>query len=371
MNGKGLGVANVGKVGDELEAVDNLTAGSTATFDTEAQDTAETALEVLLGQLVRWVALETGVRHPGHIWAGLEVTSEGEGVGSVPLGTEGESLDTEEELLGTEGVEAGTEVAEELDSNSDSIGDGTEGLPELEPVVTLGGLNHLGEALAVLAPVELAGIDDDATDGSTVTTNPLGGRVDDDISTVLDGADEVTAGAEGVVDNHGDTVLVGNVGNLLEVGDVVAGVANALNVDGLGLVVNDSGEVLGLVSRDEFGSDAEALKEDLELVVGTAVEVGGGNDVVTGVSKSGNGHKLSGHAGGGGNGSNTTLEGGDSLLEYIDGGVHDSGVDVAKLLEAEEAGTVSRVIENVALLYLLAISTFLRYVYESFLTLVA
>ena len=163
---------------------------------------------------------------------------------------------------------------------------------------------------------------------------------------------------------------MGDLGNGLEVGDVVAGVANGLEVDGLGVVVDEGGNVLGLVAVGELGLDAEAGQHDLELVVGATVQVGGGDDVVTGVGESSEGHEESSLAGGGGNSGNTTLESSNTLLEDIDGGavrgftvsmlilmgvsegeknsLHDAGVDVAKLLEAEEAGTVGGVVEDIA-----------------------
>ena len=70
-------------------------------------------------------------------------------------------------------------------------------------------------------------------------------------------------------------MFVGDLGNSLNIRNVVPRVANALNVDGLGLVVDGGGNVLGLVAVDELGLDPEAGKEDLELVVGATVEVGG------------------------------------------------------------------------------------------------
>lgn len=199
LNSKSLGVTNVGKVGDELEAIDNLAAGVTATLNTEAEDTAEAALEVLLGVLVRRMALKTGVRDPRDVRVLLEPLGKSGGVLSVALGPQAEGLETEEELLSTEGVEAGAEVTEDLNTGADGEGDGAEGLPELEAVVTLGRLDELGEAGRVLAPVELAAVDNDTGDGSAVAADPLGGGVDDDIGTMLNGSDEVATGTEGVV----------------------------------------------------------------------------------------------------------------------------------------------------------------------------
>lgn len=137
VNGQGLGITHIGQVRDQLEAIDDLAARSTAALDTNAQDTTETALEVLLGLLVRGVALQTGVRHPRDIGALLEVLSQREGVLGVSLGAQAEGLETEDELLGGERVEGSSEITEDLDAGADYEGDGAEGLPELEAVVAI------------------------------------------------------------------------------------------------------------------------------------------------------------------------------------------------------------------------------------------
>lgn len=135
---------------------------------------------------------------------------------------------------------------------------------------------------------------------------------------MLNWSNEETSGTEGVVDDQWDTGIVGNLSNSLNIWDVVSWVANGLDVDGLGLLVDGSGNILGSVGGDELGLDTETWEEDLELVVGSSVDVGGGNDVVTGLGESGNGHELGGLTGGGGNGSNTTLKSCYPLLEDID-----------------------------------------------------
>lgn len=198
VNGKGLGITNVGQVGDELEAVDNL-ASSTTALDAEAQDTTEASLEVLLGRLVVGVALESGVRNPADVGAGLEVLCEGKGVLSVAFSTQAQGLSAEEELLSSKGVKGGTKVTEDLDSGADDKGGGAESLVELEAVVAGRGLVELGEAVGVLEPVKLARVDNDTADGGSVAADPLSGRVDDNIGAVVDGTDEVTASTKGVV----------------------------------------------------------------------------------------------------------------------------------------------------------------------------
>jgi hypothetical protein len=114
---------------------------------------------------------------------------------------------------------------------------------------------------------------------------------------------------------------VSHLGNGLKVRDIVSGVADALDVDSLGLLVNSGGDVFDLVAGNELGGDAEALEGDLELVVGTAVKVAGRDDVVASLGEGRNGNELSSLARGGGQSSNTALKGSYPLLEDIDGGL--------------------------------------------------
>lgn len=64
---------------------------------------------------------------------------------------------------------------------------------------------------------------------------------------------------------------MGCLGNGLEIGDIVARVANALNVHSLGLVVDLGNQVLDLVSNNKLCVDSKAGQENLQLVVCAAV----------------------------------------------------------------------------------------------------
>src|SRR3569833_2990570 len=200
VDGERLGVADVGEVGDELAAVDDLAAGGAAALDAEAEHAAAAAREVLPGQRVGRVAGQARVRHPADVGALLQVLGEALGVVGVALGAQAERLAAQQELLGGEGVEAGAQVAEELDAHADDEGDGAERLPELEPVVAVRRLHHLREPVGVLAPVELAAVHHHAADGRPVPADPLGGRVHDDVGAVVDRPAAVAAGSERVVD---------------------------------------------------------------------------------------------------------------------------------------------------------------------------
>lgn len=59
-----------------------------------------------------------------------------------------------------------------------------------------------------VGPIKLAR-DDDASNRRAVAADPLGDRLNDNVGAELEGADEVASAAEGVVDDEGDLVLVG------------------------------------------------------------------------------------------------------------------------------------------------------------------
>lgn len=93
--------------------------------------------------------------------------------------------------------------------------------------------------------------------------------------------------------NDRDTLLVSSLGNSLKIRNVVLGVTDAFNVNSLCLLVDGSSNILGLVTVDKLGVDAQTREEDLELVVSATVEVRSRDNVVTSVGEGADGEKLS------------------------------------------------------------------------------
>ena len=158
-----------------------------------------------------------------------------------------------------------------------------------------------------------------------------------------------TRAGDGVVLSmmSGKLVLVGDGGELLDVDDVELGIAEGLGVDGAGLVVDGGAQAVEVVGIDEAHRDAEPRQRVVEEVVGAAVERGGGDDLVAGGGEGDDGEGFGGLAGGGGEAGDAAFERGDALLEDVGGGVHDAGVDVAELLQREEAGGVVGVLKKI------------------------
>ncbi len=175
--------------------------------------------------------------------------------------------------------------------------------------------------------------------------DPLRRRVDHDVRPVLDRTGQERR--ERVVDHERHAVGVGDVGDRGDVVDVQAGVADRLEVDGLGPVVDGRRERLRSGAVDEAGRDPELGQGVLEQVVRPAVEARAADDVVAGSGEVEEGQGLRGLAACEAEGADSALQSGDALLEHAGRGVHDPGVDVPELLEGEEPGGVVGVVEDV------------------------
>ena len=95
------------------------------------------------------------------------------------------------------------------------------------------GIGDVAE-LAACLPVELAAVHDDAAQRGAVAADELGGGVNNDICAVLNGTDQVR-GAEGVIDDQRQAVLVRDGRNGVDIGDITVGVAQSFQIDRLGV----------------------------------------------------------------------------------------------------------------------------------------
>lgn len=180
-------------------------------------------------------------------------------------------------------------------------------------MISLTGLGKLWE-LAALLPVKLAGIDYDTTNGRAVATDPLGSAVDDNIRTMINRTDDISTSTKRIVDDERNVIVVCHLGNLGEGCDVVLGVSDALYVECLGLFVDCSSKIFGLVAGDKLDGDPVLFQKDLELIIGSTIEIGT-------IELNRNGLELGGLSTGSGNGGYTTLESSNTLLKDVHSGV--------------------------------------------------
>lgn len=111
-----------------------------------------------------------------------------------------------------------------------------------------------------------------------VSVDVLGDRVDNDISAQGERVLE-EGGHEGVVDNQLGVVLVGNIGNGLDVDQAEGGVGGGLNPDELGVGTDDRGNIGSIGKIDKRDLDSEGRGDLGEVAVGASVDVVDRDDV--------------------------------------------------------------------------------------------
>lgn len=114
-------------------------------------------------------------------------------------------------------------------------------------------------------------------------------------------------------------MVVCNLGNFLKVQNNIVWITDALDIDGLSLIVNGRGKVDRLRTAYKLGRHAEAGKEHVQLVVCTAVQMRAGHDVVTRPGQACQGQILCGLARRGRKAGDATLESRNAFLKDIHG----------------------------------------------------
>ena len=263
----------------------------------------------------------------------------------VALNTQREGFQTLEEYECVERRDSSAGVAQEDSSDVGHESCRANCVREADAVV---GWVRLGDPCvsAGLLPVEVAAVYDNAADRCSVAADELCSGVYHDVSAVLDRAEQVRS-CKGAVNYQRDTVLVSDLCEGLDVGYVGVRVAQGLNVQRLGVLVDSRLEGAFNIRIYEFCGYAVQRKGVFQQVVGSAVDGVCSYDVLALLCKSLNGVGDSGSAGSGSQCSYAALESCDALLEYVLGGVGESAVDVARVSKSETCGCVSGVLENV------------------------
>ncbi len=180
-----------------------------------------------------------------------------------------------------------------------------------------------------------------------MAADELGGRLNHDVRAMFQRTEQVRGG-EGVVDDHRQMVLVGDFGNGLEVRKIGVRIAEGLEVDELGVLLDGILELLRILGGDEGGGDAVARQGMAEQVEGAAIDVLGSHDVIAALGDVA--HRVF-HGRGAGcdrQACGAAFKGRDAVFEHALGGVGQTTVDVAGVRQAEASLGVVEVVEHVA-----------------------
>src|SRR5215207_4768280 len=147
-----------------------------------------------------------------------------------------------------------------------------------------------------IAPIIIATIHNDATDGGAMSADELGGRVGDDVGAPLEWTKEIRRG-EGIVNHQDQLVFSGDLRHFLKGQDCQVRVAQRFAKDNLCVWADCLFEILRVGWVDQGDFDSKLGQGIGELVVGTAIQTAGRNDMVTGTAQCENGLYLRGVTG--------------------------------------------------------------------------
>ena len=171
--------------------------------------------------------------------------------------------------------------------------------------------------------------------------------MDDDIDAPFKRAVEHRRQA-GVVDDDRHADLAGDRGDLFEREDVQRRIAEALAIERLGVRTDGPAERVGILGVDERHLDADPGQRVVEEIVGAAVKLRDGHDVVAGAGEIENGIRDRRLAGRVGERAGAALERRHPLLEDVGRWIHDPRVDVPEFLQRKQVCGVLGVAEYVA-----------------------
>ena len=170
--------------------------------------------------------------------------------------------------------------------------------------------------------------------------------MDYNVRAMLNGANQIGC-AERVVDNQRQTVGMSDLGNGADVGNITVGVAQGLQIDGLGIgpdCVSDSVQIVGI---HESGRYTELRQGVGQQIVAAAIDGLLRYDVFPCLGQGLDGVGDRRRAGSQRQNCHTALQGRETLFQHILGRVGQTSVDIPSIRQSEAGSGMSGVPEHI------------------------
>ena len=164
MNDKRLDIGDIGEKSKNLEGVDEAPSHLLSALDFESEDAGGAIGEILEIALMVGVRSESRVINLGDLWVSGEKFYDLEGVLDMTLDAKWERLDALKKSPGVERRDAGASVAENDGADAGDEGCRTGDIGKNSAMVGRVGLGDSWVAIGMSEPVELAAVDDYATE---------------------------------------------------------------------------------------------------------------------------------------------------------------------------------------------------------------
>ena len=235
---------------------------------------------------------------------------------------------------------AAAQVTHELHAGLDDIGRLAESLGIDQAMIGGIGLGEFGEAPG--SPVELAAVHDDAAHLQGMAVHILGGGVDDDVGTEIEGAAEHRRG-KGIVHDQGQAVTMRQGRDTFDVQHVHGRIGQGLAEHRLGVGADglfDLGVIGPLIHEGHF--DAHFLQRHGEQVEGTAVDAGHADHMVAAPGQVEDGDEIGRLPRRSAQGTDAAFQSRDLLLHGVHRGVAQTGVEKAGSFQVKKLGHFGR-----------------------------
>ena len=260
--------------GNELQAVHETYRILLVTLNGKGHNAATAIGDILLCQSVVLAALEAAVVHPFHLRVVLKVLGNLLCILAVAWHAQVQCLESNVQQECILGGHHRTQVTHHLCNHLCNVSSLAEVLCVHQAVVAVIGLGEACELVVLRLPVEVSAVNHATAYGNRMAVHVLCGRVCHNVGAPLERAAVHRCG-ESVVNNQGHTVAVSNVGKLLNVEHVHAGVRDCLAEQRLSVraerLLNLLGRSIGI---NESNLNAHLLHCYCKQVVCSAVDSG-------------------------------------------------------------------------------------------------
>ena len=338
MQDTGVTVGHVGLDGNQAQCVQETLVVGAATLESQAHDTAAAVGKVFGGQFVAPVSFQAGIVHPGHLGAVLQPGGHLQGALAVAADPQVQGLQAQMQVKGVLGALGAAQVPHQMGDDLGNVGRLAELFGIGEPVIGLVRGGEAGEFVGMAVPGEVAAVHDGPAYAHALSVYVFGGGVGDNVGPPFEGTAEHGRG-KGVVNHQGNAAFMGDARPFLQVQHLYAGVGEGFAEQKLGPGAEGGPDfVLPGVRVYERDVYAELLQRGTQQVERAAVDVVGGDDVVSRPADIQAGHQIGRLSGRGEDGAYTAFQVADLGGHAVTGGILEPGIEVAAVFQVEQAG---------------------------------
>ena len=224
------------------------------------------------------VTLEPRIVYPQYRRMLFKPLRQRERVADMPLHPDVQRFKPKEKKKCRKRTHACARVTQPVCANMNDVSQvshGLEGLSKNHPVIRIIRGIKLGPFFRICRPEEFPAVYDCAADVHTMPAEEFGGRIDDNVSSMLDRTEEHRR-QNRVVDNNRKPAFMGNLRNFLEIRHVILWITNRLKIDETRILIHQIFNLLRMIGIEKSNFNPKLFKGLGEKRPGPAVKARGG-----------------------------------------------------------------------------------------------